>query len=127
MHDGAPMRSVHRVVVITLAVVPLSAACGNDHDDCSPTAVSKRLEVEVPADPALQLRVDSCRVDADACPALCELALQRVNVGSFGVNSCRVGFAGDVVLMDVDYTQQDPNCFFGGDDFAQPAPVGGGL
>ena len=94
------------------------AGC-DSHDDCSSEPVEKRLTIETPTDPALDLRVESCRVDVDACPALCELALERVKLGTFGVNSCKVGFAGAVVLMDVNYTPTNPNCFFG-EDFAQP-------
>jgi hypothetical protein len=118
------MRSVFCLLVIGL---PLSAGCDTDNrDECSSTQVEKRLTVETPADPALQLRVESCRVDVDACPSLCELALARVNIGTFGVNACTVGFAGATVYMDVDYNATNPNCeFFGEGDIAVPQQGGG--
>jgi hypothetical protein len=116
------MRSVH---ILALAVLPSLAACeSGGGDDCTPTEVSKRLTIETPTDPALELRINSCRVDIDACPQLCELALERVNIGTFGVTRCTVGFADDAVLMDVDYNVTPSECQFF-DDFG-PA-VGGGL
>ena len=118
---GQLMRSVHRIV-IALAM----AGCGSDDNTCFDDPVEKRLTIETPADPALQLRVDSCEVDVDACPALCSLALERINLPAAAVNSCKVGFAGAKVLMDVNYTPTNDNCFFG-DDSVRPVGEGGGL
>jgi outer membrane murein-binding lipoprotein Lpp len=115
-------------LIVAATIAALSIAGCSSNDDCAQEQVSKRLTINEPADPALQLSVDSCRVDVDACPSLCALALERVKIQSFGVNGCKVGFADAKVLMDVDYTPTSSNCFFGvGDDIAQPAPNGGGL
>lgn len=103
--------------ILLLALI--AAGCDSNGGDCTSDPVEKRLTIDTPADPALQLRVESCRVDVDACPSLCALALERVQLPTFNVNSCKVGFAGAVVLMDVNYTPTNPNCFFG-DDVAQP-------
>ncbi|MBA2541224.1 MAG: hypothetical protein H0V17_16400 [Deltaproteobacteria bacterium] len=111
--------------MILVLAVPWLAACDDSDDfDCSGSQVQKRLEVETPSDPAMEFKIASCKVDVDACPALCTLALERIGIGAFGVTTCTVGFAGDTVLMDVDYTVSNPNCFFG-DDFSQP--TGGGF
>ncbi len=104
---------------VVLGVLLAAAVAGcNSNDSCDTRPVSKRVTIETPTDPALQLRVSSCEVDIDACKALCELALERLNISSFGVTSCKVGFAGARVLMDVDYTPTNPNCFFGEGDVA---------
>jgi hypothetical protein len=116
------MRSVHLRGVVLVLAVPWLAACDSGNDDCSGSQVQKRLEVETPSDPAMEFKIERCRVDADSCPELCTLALERIGIGSFGVNSCTVGFAGTKVYMDVDYNATNPDCFFG-DDFA----TGGGF
>lgn len=108
---------------VVLGLLLALGAC-SDNDSCEQDPVSKRLTVETPADPALQLRVSSCQVDIDACPALCELALERVQIPSLRVNACKVGFAGSKVLLDVDYTPTSSECFFGEPDvvFANGGP-----
>ncbi len=111
-----------RQLLLVVAVLPASAACGESYDDCSGTQVEKRVTVTTPADPPLQLKVDSCRVDVDACPALCAMAMSRVQANTpvdFPIDSCTVGFAADEVIMQVRYTNYGDNCFFG-DDVAEP-------
>jgi hypothetical protein len=104
---------------VVLGVLLAAAVAGcNSSDSCDQEPVSKRVTIETPTDPALQLRVSSCEVDVDACKALCELALERLNIATLGVASCKVGFAGARVLMDVEYTPSDGSCFFGGGDVA---------
>ena len=102
------------------AVLLPFAACGSSYD-CEGTSVEKKLTVDTPADPSLQLKVDSCRVDVDACPALCQLAMKRVSI-DYNPDSCDVGFAGDTVHMTVRYTAYPNDCFFGDD----VAPTAGG-
>lgn len=74
---------------------------------CACTATEHQtLTVSTPADPAMQFRVDSCRADPDACPALCSLALERAGfMGS--VDSCDVSFAGTTVTLDVAFEVDD--------------------
>jgi len=110
----------HLGVLLLFGVVPLSAGCGNNYDDCSGTPVEKKMTVETPADPPLQLKVESCRVDVDACPALCAEAMLRAHI-NYSPDSCDVGFAGDTVHMHVRYTSYDNNnCFFADDVAPQP-------
>ena len=118
---GQLMRTVHAVLIVAAMT-----GCGSDDNECFDDPVEKRLTIETPTDPALQLRIDSCEVDVDACPALCSLALERISLPAAAVNSCKVGFAGAKVLMDVYYTPTNDNCFFG-DDVARPVGEGGGL
>ncbi len=95
-----------------------SGACGDSSNNCSGTPTEKQLTVETPTDPSLQLKVDSCRVDVDACPALCAMAMQRTQI-TFPPDSCTVGFEGEAVHMKVLYTAYAGNCFFG-DGVATP-------
>jgi hypothetical protein len=105
---------LHTWCVVLLAV-PLSA-CEADGDSSScEFQVSKRLEVE-PADASLKFHLERCRVDVDACPELCQVALTRINL-NHTVNSCTVGFVGEIALLDVVYSvpNEKADCFF--DDF----------
>src|SRR5512138_2830778 len=104
-----------RQLLLLGAVLPASAACGDSGGgDCSGTAVEKKLTVTTPADPPLQLKVDSCRVDVDACPALCTMAMERTQIG-YPVETCTVGFTADEVVMTVRYTVYGNDCFFADD------------
>lgn len=107
-----------RQLLFVAAVLPATAACDDSNGDCSGTQVEKKLTVTTPADPPLQLKVDSCRVDVDACPALCALAMQRTQIG-YPVDTCSVGFTADEVVMNVRYTVYGNDCFFA-DDVATP-------
>lgn len=104
---------LHRwCVCLVLLAVPLSACDGDEDSQSCELTVSKRLEVE-PADPPLEFHLDRCRIDVDACPELCQLALSRIDL-EYRVKSCDVGFVGEVALLDVEYTVPNPNsnCFF---------------
>jgi hypothetical protein len=110
---------LHTWCVSLALVLPLSAGCGDGGSSCE-SRVDKRLEVS-PTDPPLKFHLDRCRLDVDACPELCQVALSRINL-THPVNSCVVGFVGEMALLDVNYTVFDtdsPNCF-SGDDFAEP-------
>lgn len=104
-----------RVAVVVGAAAIAVAGCSSNSNSCDTQPVSRRLTIETPTDPALQLRVESCRVDVDACRALCDLALERVQIQTFGVDTCKVGFADTKVLMDVVYTPIQDGCFFPGE------------
>src|SRR5262245_8095635 len=108
-----------RRLLFALIALP---ACGDHYEDCSGHSVEKKLTVDLPTDPSLQLKVDSCRVDVDACPALCAMALQRTQI-DYTPDTCTVGFAGDEVIMKVVYTAYTSECQFVGDDVA-PTPGG---
>lgn len=80
---------------IVLAGLP---ACGASdlitEEECSRT-LGKHFEVATPADPPLQLRIESCRVDADACMDLCQMLMTRASLPS--PRTCEVTFEdGDV-------------------------------
>src|SRR5688572_3506640 len=102
---------LHSWCVIAL-VVPLSAGCGDSDSSTCESRVSKRLEVE-PSDPPLEFHLNRCRLDIDACPELCQVALSRINL-THPVNSCTVGFVGEKALLDVEYTvfNTEGDCFF---------------
>lgn len=96
-----------------LGVLPLSAGCGDGDPSSCESTVSKRLEVE-PVDAPLRFHLERCRLDVDACPELCQVALSRIGL-QHTVKSCTVGFVGEAALLDVEYTVfhfDDHNCFF---------------
>ena len=99
-------------------VLALLAACGDVGGDCQ-QEVTKTLTIQTPADPPLQLRVEQCQVDVDACPQLCTLAAQRANL-SVTPESCDVKFSTTEVQLDIKY--QD---FTGGIGCPGPQPEPG--
>jgi hypothetical protein len=108
---------MQRLLLATLML----AACGNVGGDCM-QQVTKTLSIATPADPPLQLRVDQCRVDVDACSDLCSLAVQRANL-SVPLDTCSVKFLGDSeVQLDIKY--QD---YTGGIGCPGPQPQPGPL
>jgi hypothetical protein len=58
--------------------------------------------IETPAEPPLPARVDSCRVDVDACLALCNMALERAGAGA-SASECKVTFEGSPANVEVGY------------------------
>ena len=96
-------------------VLGLLAACGNVGGDCQ-QEVQKTLTISTPADPPLQLKVEQCEVDVDACPALCTLAAQRANL-SVTPETCDVHFNTSEVQLDIKYLD-----FTGGIGCPRPEP-----
>ena len=114
---GMQFRELRRVLqAIVLAGLP---ACGlgegvvgsiGGNGDCERT-ITKKFDFDLPADPPLQLRVESCRVDADACLDLCGMLMTRA--GLQAPSSCAVTFQfGDTVHASASYTEStnNPSC-----------------
>jgi hypothetical protein len=80
------------------------------NDDCV-EVVHKSLHIEEPADPPMQLRIDSCRLDVDACRELCIMAMQRADIGA-APSACEVTFLGNDVTAEVAYEvyHDGPHC-----------------
>ncbi len=87
-------RAASAVAVATLAT--LATGCG-----CT-EVVEKTFTIATPAEPTLQFKLESCRVDAATCNAVCieQLALAGL-VGDFV--SCRVTFAADHADVIAEY------------------------
>jgi hypothetical protein len=103
-------RELRRVLqTIVLAGLP---ACDlgvpdSGGDECYRSVV-KEFVLETPADPPLQLRIESCRVDADACAELCTMVMQRAGLGT--PYSCAVTFQGSEARVTTSYQEVDnPN------------------
>jgi hypothetical protein len=75
---------------------------GGGSDECIRT-VSKAFIVDTPADPPLELRIESCRVDVDACMELCNILMTRAELPA--PNNCAVSFEGDDVHATASYTE----------------------
>jgi hypothetical protein len=90
----------------------------SSNDECTNRLV-RRLHVE-PVDAPLELRLESCRLDADACTQLCTLALSRAGEGGATTESCHVAFQGDGADLYIRYAKDNGRCAF--DDVAAGAP-----
>jgi hypothetical protein len=103
--SGMQFRELRRVLQsIVIAGLP---ACGvvdtvTGQEECYRT-ISKAFVVDTPADPPLELRIESCRVDVDACMELCNLLMSRAELPL--PNSCAVSFQGDDVHATATYTE----------------------
>jgi hypothetical protein len=90
-------RELRRVLQsIVLAGLP---ACGLgenviESDDCYKTVI-KQFTVDTPADPPLQLRIESCRADVDACMELCTMLMTRAGLPA--PEQCAVEFRSTTV------------------------------
>jgi hypothetical protein len=116
MHESAAMHLRELRAVLAKIILAGLPACAGDgpHSDCYETD-SDTVEVKIPADPAMQLLVDSCHADATACPNLCTEVLNRkMNQGS--LTSCSVGFRSDAAVVDLSW-----EIYVGGDS----CPVSG--
>jgi hypothetical protein len=93
-----------RLLQIVIAGLPATTAgCVEAviDTDCVDT-VERTYQVETPADPPLQLRIESCRVDVDACTELCRETMERNNVMRMP-STCSVRFADSSVEVEVTY------------------------
>ncbi|HEY5943945.1 MAG TPA: ferritin-like domain-containing protein [Kofleriaceae bacterium] len=110
-------RELRRVLQsIVLAGLPACGLTGGLVDtisggsgECTRT-VNKSFTVDTPADPPMQLRIESCRVDVDACMELCSMLMTRAELPA--PNTCAVTFEGDQVHATAAYTEStgNPSC-----------------
>ncbi len=103
-----------RRVLQTIVVAGLPAGCVDGvitpDEDCS-RSFRKELTFERPADPPLELHIEQCRVDVDACNDLCRMAMDREGLPGW-LSACKVTFEGDVVHVDLahTYSVDNPGC-----------------
>jgi hypothetical protein len=104
-----------------VVVMVLLAACtdSSSSSDCV-SHMEMTFDIHTPADPPLQLRVESCRLDIDACPDLCAMEMVRDNVNG-QQSGCDVSFQGDTVHVKISYDEFDAT-----QGCAQPVEVGSG-
>jgi hypothetical protein len=81
------MGTTVRILLTSIAVSAGLAAGGCSGDDststgdCGVTHEQKTITTQEPAeDPGLQFKLDSCRVDIDACGQLCALAMTQAGI-----------------------------------------------
>jgi hypothetical protein len=88
--------------------------------DCS-QQVEKTVDVEQPTDAPTTLKIESCRLDVDACGVLCSQVLGTTGIQPFPnggdfigqtFDKCTVTFQGATTHVDVAYTQfnSGPGC-----------------
>jgi hypothetical protein len=101
-------RELRRVLQsIVLATLPACVGTVGDGSGATETSgqcgktVSKSFHLETPTDPPLDLRIESCRVDADACGDLCAMLMARSGLSS--PDQCRVQLDGNEVDASASY------------------------
>jgi hypothetical protein len=82
---------------VALAGLP---ACADTLEQPGPAPVHHDFTLSDPSPPLL-LRIESCRVDADACPDLCN-ALLRLNNLAGPATTCNVTFDSSATYVGVD-------------------------
>lgn len=88
---------------IVLAGMPLAAGgCGLVDDTPCVETKTRTLHASEPAEASLQLKIDSCRADVDACTPLCSALMERADIQS-SPQSCSVTFLDDTVYAKVSY------------------------
>jgi hypothetical protein len=109
-------RELRRVLQhIVIAGLPATAACSLDSiplvGGCT-EHVDRTFELSaIAAKPPVKLRIESCRVDVDACRALCDKAMLDAGIGPVG-GTCAVTFEDTTVNVHVGYdvATNNPNC-----------------
>ncbi len=105
------LRRVLQTIVVAglpaCGVGDLTGGSGVVEDECY-RDIAKSFTVDTPAEPALQLRVESCRLDADACMELCRILMTRAQLP--GPSTCDVEFQGDEVHVATGYRESTNLC-----------------
>jgi hypothetical protein len=108
------VRAILLLVLVNCSVSDLITGPG-----CS-ESVEKTVDLQEPTDASTTLRIESCRLDVDACGILCSRAIGSGTLaipagGSFvgqTYQKCSVTFEGATTHVDVAYTQinSGPGC-----------------
>ena len=117
-----------RLLGVSCALAIGLAGCGVDSLLTGTGCVSHdedTWDLHEPTDPATTLKIEDCRVDVDACDALCTMVL-AANNSSGTETSCQVTFEGATTHVDIHYDVNNggDGCAVPEDD--EPAPSGGG-
>jgi hypothetical protein len=100
-------RVLQSIVLAGLPACDLGALDTVDEDECY-RSVSKEFVLTPAADPPLRLRIESCRVDADACAELCTMVMSRAGLGPH--SWCSVSFEGEDTHVTTTYREiANPN------------------
>jgi len=90
---------------VVLASLPLAAGCaGSPIGGNCVEHVEKTLGTKIDADPPTMLKAESCRVDVDACMALCSALMEKAQIFA-SPTTCDVTFDGGDVIAKVAYDQ----------------------
>ena len=104
---------LHPLLQILIAGLPALMAGGCVEavidTDCVDT-VDRSFEFQTPAEATLQFSINGCRVDVEACPALCQVAMELNHIDDTPTR-CKVSFDGDTVDVKVWY-----EVYVGGDN-----------
>jgi hypothetical protein len=101
--------AVRRSVVLVVAVVCASCTGNVGGDDCY-TTIERAYTVSLPADAQLQYAVDTCMVDASACPNVCQAILERQQIQTLFPATCDVRFTSNEAKVNMSYEVAKPGC-----------------
>ena len=90
--------------ILACAVLALSACSGSPPPLPPPcgAAPTQHLDITISqASPPVQLRIDGCRVDSDACPDLCAAVMSVDNIQGT-LSSCDVTFDSEHTYVSID-------------------------
>jgi hypothetical protein len=90
--------------LLTLVLVLTGLAACTDSQMC-PVPGAKQVELATPLEPAdlsLQFAIESCRIDADDCTALCTQAVEPLEPGA-GAPTCEIVFHADHITVTASY------------------------
>ena len=108
-----------RKILLGAVLAALPACSGSPPVPCGGPVTNSHYDVTVSKpSPSLQFHIESCRLDADACPDLCNAVVQSSNV-SGSVTKCEISFDAQNTYASIDTTS-------GGPCFAQGGAAGGG-
>ena len=95
--------------LVLVVLLPLAGCTdtGDQHAECESHLESDQ-SFAMPADPPLQFRIESCKLDVDACADLCTMVLQRSNLDG-QETGCDVSFTSGSVSLKIYYDQYNPD------------------
>lgn len=94
--------SMRRILWIAVAAasgcavdpIPVGDSCVDHHEET--------IEIQTPADPPMELRIESCQLDLDACQAVCDMAMSRHGISETST-SCGIAFEPLSIAVHVAY------------------------
>jgi hypothetical protein len=96
---------------IVIAGLPAAAGCTSLYSSDCIERKDKTIDIMEPAAPALQLKIEACRRDVDACNDLCVAAMEQVSLFTYPID-CDVTFQSASTKVYVVYDEYNggANC-----------------
>ena len=111
------MRSAVLTRLVSTLAIALAIGCTGETDDGSDcyNDVHRSFTVSLPSpDSAIDYAANTCRLDAGACPKLCDAILARLQITQVTPGTCDVGFTSSEAKVDIGYQVAKNGCFVPG-------------